>query len=235
MQGTNPAEEKIPSLYKFARSQMRKETRRASSLTEKILSEIMAHLRPGLSEAEAGKIAVRTFEKYRALGLVKHWHPPKIYFGSHTCVSIEDRIPGPSETLRDNDIAYIDIGPVFDFDGREIEGDIGRTFIFGSDPALALLAKGAKELFRKGVLYWKSKKPTGKGLYDYIRKEAEKDDFVFNLKDAGHLIGTFPHYRTWNRGLSNYPHFPEAGVWILEIQLRHHARPYGAFYEDILQ
>jgi len=34
---------------------------------------------------------------------------------------------------------------------------------------------------------------------------------------------------TWD-----FEHCPNAGLWILEIQIAHPSKPYGAFYEDLL-
>ena len=62
---------------------------------------------------------------------------------------------------------------------------------------------------------------------------SESVGFVFNLNPVGHLIGSFPH-KGWKEGLNTYPFVPESGYWILEIQIRHPEKSYGAFYEAVL-
>ena len=62
---------------------------------------------------------------------------------------------------------------------------------------------------------------------------AKEAGFDFNLNPAGHLIGSFPH-KGWKEGLNTYPYVPEPGYWILEIQIRHTEKSYGAFYEAVL-
>jgi hypothetical protein len=50
----------------------------------------------------------------------------------------------------------------------------------------------------------------------------------------GHRVSDFPHaiYKAGNLG--DFEDCPDAGVWILEIQLAHPTRPFGSFYEDLL-
>jgi hypothetical protein len=47
-------------------------------------------------------------------------------------------------------------------------------------------------------------------------------------------VSDFPHaiFKAGNLG-SFEPH-PDAGLWILEIQLAHPTRRFGSFYEDLL-
>jgi hypothetical protein len=72
-------------------------------------------------------------------------------------------------------------------------------------------------------------------LYQYLRQEAQNSGVVFNLNPGGHVIGAFPHHRAWRHALSDYPHIPQPGIWILEVQVRHPDLPYGAFYEALLE
>lgn len=56
----------------------------------------------------------------------------------------------------------------------------------------------------------------------------------FNHEIKGHRISDFPHaiYRAGDLG--DFDMRPTPGLWILEIQIAHPTRPFGAFYEDIL-
>jgi hypothetical protein len=55
-----------------------------------------------------------------------------------------------------------------------------------------------------------------------------------NLEIKGHRVSDFPHaiYRGGNLG--DFDAVPNPGLWILEIQIAHPSKPYGAFYEDLL-
>ena len=56
----------------------------------------------------------------------------------------------------------------------------------------------------------------------------------FNLDIKGHRVSDFPHaiYRAGDLG--DFAQCPASGLWILEIQIAHPSRPFGAFYEDLL-
>ena len=65
-------------------------------------------------------------------------------------------------------------------------------------------------------------------------KEAEKIGVVLLPKVDGHRVGDFPHQVFFRGGIAELDFKPGAGVWILEIQLRHPTLPFGAFFEDSL-
>ena len=88
------------------------------------------------------------------------------------------------------------MGPVFEIDGMEYEGDVGDTFVFGND--------------------------------------VEKLGVKFFDNDDRNRAGDFPHQVFFRGGIAELDFKPGAGVWILEIQIRHPTPPFGAFYEDSL-
>jgi hypothetical protein len=47
-------------------------------------------------------------------------------------------------------------------------------------------------------------------------------------------VSDFPHAIFKAGNLGNFEPHPQAGLWILEIQLAHPTRPFGSFYEDLL-
>src|SRR5271157_491270 len=98
----------------------------ARSKTKEAISLIAGSIKPGMLEEEARQFAKETLDK---LGSQKGWHKILIRFGTNTIKNFEN----PSERevrLRDGDIFFIDIGPVW----GDTEGDGGETFVVGADP-----------------------------------------------------------------------------------------------------
>ena len=209
----------------YTQKQILEKTKQASELAFKLLDEISLIIKPGISESEARAKTKKIYEKN---GIKKSWHNPYVYFGTNTILTFKDK-PKEEKILNDEDIAYIDIGPIID----DIEGDAGHTLVFGNNLLYKELKFQSERIFNLGIDYWKKNKPTGIELYSYIKKLTEDVGFIFNLNPAGHLIGSFPH-KGWKEGLNKYPHCPEAGYWILEIQIRHPEKSCGAFYEKVL-
>lgn len=223
-----------PAVEAFGQEQLVENTRRAQAVTERILADIAAGLVPGVTESQLFARAEDVFQSYEA---VKRWHVPFIRIGDHTAQSIYiGTRPDPENVLREEDIAFIDIGPVIEVDGQEIEGDLGRTYVLGENPLYLELKTQAKHLFAAGVTFWRAHQPSGVALYQHLDQLTQTAGFAWNLPEAGHLIGSFPHSKNnpWPNGLINYPHTPQTGLWILEVQIKHPELPYGAFYEDLL-
>jgi Xaa-Pro aminopeptidase len=197
----------------------------ANSLAHAILDDILAFIRPGCRESE---VKNHVFELYEAHAIKRPWHAPYIRFGENTLLTFQDKAQD-DRILGDADIAFADIGIVKD----GIEGDAGRTIAFGSNQVLQDLVEASQDIFGETADYWKRTDPRGEALYAFARAAAQRRNFIFNLDPAGHLIGTFPH-KGWKRGLNHFPARVEAGLWVLEIQLRHPQLPYGAFYEALL-
>ena len=55
-----------------------------------------------------------------------------------------------------------------------------------------------------------------------------------NLKVAGHRLADFPHKALHAGDLASTNFKPTSDLWVLEIQIKHPQRPFGAFYEDLL-
>ena len=217
-------------LAQYLEKQVLTLTQAAHEQAWQLLEEISAFLKPGITEAEAVEFAHNAAKR---LSIEKNWHKPYIYFGSHTLLTAHDPRPSDSLILQEEDIAYVDIGPVINVNGLEIEGDVGQTFVVGSNPLFHQLKSASEHIFQQARLYWKEQNPSGVGLYQYIEQLAHQVGFKLNMEPAGHLIGSFPH-SGWRDGLNHYPFPVDAGLWILEIQLRHPTEPYGAFYEAVL-
>ncbi|MFM9889692.1 MAG: M24 family metallopeptidase [Rickettsiales bacterium] len=191
----------------------------------RFVDEIIAYMRPGIRESDVRQFALDCFARD---GIERTWHAPYVRFGENTLLTFrekatEDRVLGTS------DIAFVDIGIV----RNGIEGDAGRSVVYGEAPELKKLAAISQHIFTQARTFWHREQPTGIALYAHIYDLAERLGVDWNLEPAGHLIGAFPH-RGWKRGINHYPERVEAGKWILEIQVRHKHLPYGAFFEDLL-
>jgi hypothetical protein len=50
----------------------------------------------------------------------------------------------------------------------------------------------------------------------------------------GHRVADYPHPSRQAGKLADLDGVPTPSLWILEIQIRHPTRDFGAFYEDLL-
>jgi len=225
-----PVQTQHEAVAAYSEKQVLRLTTAAYQAAAKMLDEIADGLRPGMTEVEARQMADDIFARH---GVEKHWHRPYINFGAHSILTFIDPKPKDILTLQEDDIVTLDIGPVIRIEGLEIEGDIGKTVVFGDNPLFQRLKQASEEIFEQACNYWRKNQPSGIELYRYIHQLTEQTGFVFHLEPAGHLIGSFPHLG-WKHGLHTYPHKPEPGIWILEIQMRHRVEPYGSFQEAVL-
>lgn len=189
------------------------------------LRDIASRIRPGMTEPEAGDIAK---ERLETAGMDRIWHPSILRFGANTLKTFRQR-SAPDTVLGDNDIFFIDLGPVFD----RHEGDVGDTFVVGGDPTMHACAEAARELFRRGEARWREG-VTGVALYDYVGSEAEAMGWRLNHATKGHRVGDYPHAVHKAGNLGDFDATPVPGLWILEVQIAHPTLPIGAFYEDLL-
>jgi len=114
------------------------------------------------------------------------------------------------------------------------EGDAGATFVVGDDAEMHACADAAKTVFDEVEHHWRTTGAGGKALYEYAEQRANVLGWRLNLDIKGHRVSDFPHaiYKAGNLG--DFDASPNPGLWILEIQLAHPTRPFGAFYEDLL-
>ena len=61
-----------------------------------------------------------------------------------------------------------------------------------------------------------------------------KHGWRLNVEIRGHRVSDFPHAIYKAGDLGDFEDVPQVGLWILEIQIAHPSKPYGAFYEDLL-
>jgi Xaa-Pro aminopeptidase len=182
-------------------------------------------IKPGMLESEA---TARGKEILAELGMDRIWHPLLIRFGANTLKTFKQRSDG-DPVLGEDDIFFIDMGVVW----QGHEGDAGATYTTGSDSQMIACAAAAKELFDRVEAFWR-KGVSGVELYRYATEQAEAMGWVLNLNIKGHRVSDFPHAIHRGGDLGDFEQAPNAGVWILEIQIAHPTRPFGAFYEDLL-
>ena len=182
--------------------------------------------KPGLRESEARELARSILDD---LGMERIWHPTLIRFGANTIKTFKQKSVG-DPVLGEDDIYFIDIGPVFS--GHE--GDVGATFVTGRDPEKRACAAAAQTLFDDVRRAWKTQRLAGPALYDFAAERADALGWRLNLGVKGHRVSDYPHAIHRGGALGAIKTCPIEGVWILEIQIAHRSKPFGAFYEDLL-
>ncbi|MGL6000066.1 MAG: M24 family metallopeptidase [Pseudomonas proteolytica] len=200
--------------------------RHAQAMTWRAIEELSKQIKPGMLESEARELGKRVLAD---LDMQRIWHPLLVRFGANTLKTFKQRSDG-DPVLAEDDIFFIDMGAVW----QGHEGDAGATFTTGSDPQMAACASAAKELFERVQLRWKTEKVVGLELYRYAEEQARNMGWELNLSIKGHRVSDFPHAIHRGGDLGDFEHCPNEGLWILEIQIAHPSKPYGAFYEDLL-
>jgi Xaa-Pro aminopeptidase len=200
--------------------------RYASAQSWRAVERMVEAFKPGLRESEANALCMKILAD---LGMERIWHPPYIRFGTNTTKKYNEKGEG-DPALGEDDIYFIDIGPVF----RGHEGDVGATYTTGNDPEMAACAAAARTLFDDVGRAWRSDGLSGVSLYDYADRQARKMGWVLNLDIQGHRVSEYPHAVYKAGDLGEFDGVPAPGIWILEIQIAHPEKPFGAFYEDLL-
>lgn len=200
--------------------------RHAQAMTWKAIDEIARRIQPGMRESEAVALGKQVLAE---LDTQRIWHPVLIRFGANTLKTFKQRSEG-DPVLGDDDIYFIDMGAVW----QGHEGDAGASFTTGSDPDMQACASAAKTLFEVVEQRWRNERIDGQALYRFAEEQARAMGWTLNLEIKGHRVSDFPHaiYRGGNLG--DFEALPNPGLWILEIQIAHPSKPYGAFYEDLL-
>lgn len=198
----------------------------AQAMSWRAVDRIAAAIRPGMRESEAHEIGETVLAE---LGMELSWHPLLVRFGQNTLKIFSDRTSGET-VLGQDDIFFIDMGPVF----HGHEGDAGATFTVGNDPEMRACAVAVKELFDRVRTIWADGNVRGGALYARAAEEARAMGWVLNLDIRGHRVGDYPHSVHKGGSLGDFDAMPAPGLWILEVQIRHPTRPFGAFHEDLL-
>lgn len=195
-------------------------------------------LRPGRTEREIEQeIYAIALEQF---GVDKHWHKRIVRSGINTLTLAADN--PPVLTIKDDDIVYVDLGPVFE----DWEADLGRTYVLGNHPGRPLVADLPIIFDKVQAHYHASPDITGAELFAYAEKASEEAGWLFGGAIAGHLVSEFAHaHIPGDKDITRiHPRNPEPmrnpdaygreRHWILEIHLVDQTRTYGGFYERLL-
>lgn len=187
--------------------------------------ELSSLIAPGMTEDDAHKLYKDLCSKYP---IEKQWHPAKIRFGPNTLCQFRD-ISTPY-ILGEEDIFFIDIGPVID--GHE--ADYGETFSVGDIYEQRLICETSKKVFHEVSDFWKIERCTGEELYQFAQERAQHYGYHLSMGSDGHRIGDFPHHVHFKGGMPETEERIIPNAWILEIHLFNRERTLGAFFEDLL-
>ena len=198
----------------------------ARDVARDMAHELASKIKPGMVEEDAHELYKKICIKH---GVEKNWHPAKLRFGPNTLKTFKE--PSEPYTLQDEDIFYVDIGPVVD----EHEADYGETFTIGSDFEHRHVADTSKKLFDEVSAYWSKHKTRSPALYAWSTARAKEYGYHLNMGSDGHRIGDFPHHIFFKGAIIETDEELLPNAWILEIQLDHPKLKFGAFYEDILK
>jgi Xaa-Pro dipeptidase len=217
------------------------ELRNAQSKAEDLFREIEARelICAGIPETELNaRIFALVEEMY---GIRTYWHKRIVRAGTNTLLPYAEN--PPDLMIRDDDILFLDLGPVFE----SWEADFGRTFVLGSDPKKHKLREDVGRAFAAGRRHFnESPDITGSELFEYVQSLAGQFGWQFGGEIAGHLIGHFPHEKIPGDKVTLYVHpdshasmrsLDEQGRhrhWILEIHFVDRELQIGAFYEELL-
>jgi Xaa-Pro dipeptidase len=211
--------------------------RKARKLLEQTESRNL--IKVGATEKE---ITEQIYElAFELFGTKKHWHKRIVRAGANTFYSYREN--PPDLQIQKDDLVYLDLGPVFD----EYEGDIGKTYLLGSDPDKERLVKDSERIFYACKSYYtENPSMSGAELWAKVLELTEDAGWKFGNNHAGHLVGEFSHTQRYgdkpenrinelNQMPMNTPGADgEKRHWILEIHLVDQNDSYGAFFEDLL-
>jgi Xaa-Pro dipeptidase len=194
-------------------------------------------IRAGTLESELS-LAIHALAR-ADFGVERHWHRRIVRSGENTLTTFHDE--PPDRRLNDDDILYLDFGPVF----GEWEADFGRTYVLGGDPRKHALVRDIEAAFQRGKALFRERSTLTAGeLYDYVVRLGRAGGWEFGAQTAGHIVDRFPHARNparrevIRRGnrLSLREPFADGQVrhWILEIHFVDRKAGYGGFLEELL-
>jgi methionyl aminopeptidase len=194
--------------------------------TRKAVHMIADQITPGMSEDQAKVVARSTLA---SLDMRRGWHHIIVRCGSNTTKDFMER-SDPGVILQDNDIFFVDIGPVY----GDVEGDAGDTFVLGQDPLHLKAKTDVRQIWEVVRAKWFAEQISGLGLYEFAVRTAEEFGWKLNMDLSGHRLSDYPHSVHYDGPLADVGFKPSANLWVLEIAIAHPDMTFGAFYEDLL-
>lgn len=200
---------------------------KARKLTIDAVTKVASEVFVGMTEKDGDQIIDKVLKE---MGHEKKWHPNKFRIGENTVKSFRDKsVEGV--TLKEDDIFFIDVGPVWD----NYEGDYGDTFVIGHNEEFHKIKEACKVVFNKTKEVWQKESLSGVKLYNFAQNCAESLGYKLNNRMKGHRIGDFPHHVFYRGGMLETEEVPCDNLWVLEIHLISNTHKYGSFFEDILK
>ena len=182
----------------------------------------------------------------RDFGVTDHWHDRVVRAGINTlCVAGEE---APDRIVAEDDIVFLDLGPVFADGKGDWEADVGRSYAIGNDPEKHRLVADLEIIFDTMVRRFDADPAiTGAQFYTAAHEEAEARGWTFGGRIAGHLVGAFGYARSpegkdggratpGNISPMRAPDpLGQPRNWILEVHLVAKDGSFGGFYERLLK
>lgn len=235
-----PASDQTPTIDSFEERKVT-ELLLAQNKAAELFHEVETRglIRAGIAESRLNQeIYDLAHEMY---GISTYWHKRIVRAGANTLLPYAEN--PPDHTLGQDDILFIDLGPVFE----DYEADFGRTFIIGSAAAKLKLRDDVARAFADGKRFFKENPGIAASqLYAHAVSLAAKYGWEFGGVIAGHLIGQFPHERIAEDKITLYIH-PKSNLrmratdengrerhWILEIHFVDRSGQIGGFFEELL-
>jgi len=210
---------------------------KAEALFDEVVDSGM--IRAGMLESELTQ-EIHALAQSR-FGVRRHWHKRIARAGPNSVLTYHDA--AADRRIADDDIVYLDFGPVFD----EWEADFGRTYVLGADPGKHRLVGDIAAAFQRGKEFYRlTPELTAGQLYDFVAALAAPAGWEFGATTAGHLIGHFPHEVSHTdaqrfsirHGNGQRLREPDDNGrtrhWILEIHFVDRVKMIGGFFEELL-
>ena len=194
--------------------------------TRKAVHLIAEQVHVGMREEDAVAMARATLT---GLGMQRGWHKTLVRFGPNTTRNFSET-SAEGTILRDDDIFFIDIGPIYE----GTEGDAGDTFVVGANAGHHRAKREVRTVWDQVRDKWFSEGATGRELYEYAVNTAADLGWTLHLDLTGHRLSDFPHSAHYDGTLAQVEFRPNPNLWVLEIVIVHPDWPFGAFYEDLL-
>ncbi|MES2801679.1 MAG: M24 family metallopeptidase [Bdellovibrionota bacterium] len=205
---------------------------KARDVCQKAAAEIISRIEVGMSEKD-GQALVK--DVFKELAVTKFWHPTKFRMASDTTKTFRD-LPDENLKTQDQDLVFIDIGPIID----NHEADFGRTIVLNKangllNPNYVNLAKASELIFRETEQYWRQTGATGIKLFEFAQNKTADLGYRLDHRMAGHRLGDFPHQVFSKHKLFEFEQSPVKNIWVLEIHIVDDNSQRGSFYEDIIR
>ncbi len=221
------------------------ELRNAQDKAVRLFHEVEARglIRAGITEGELNaEIYALAEEMY---GISTYWHKRIVRAGRNTLLPYAEN--PPDLRIGEDDILFVDLGPVFEASEVKWEADFGRTFVVGSDAAKLKMKDDVGAAFALGKRYFEEHPElTSREFFLYAESLAAEFGWEWGGPIAGHLIGQFPHERIADDKVTLYVH-PDSPLpmrslneegqrrhWILEIHFVDRGLGIGGFFEELL-